>query len=533
MAVKVTRYRYAGVRWRRMTMGLITAIALALAGLLAACGGGGGSTGADPGAIDNEATLRVGYAGAPDTLDPHMAVSEDSSSRFGLWGLYDRLFHIGSDGEVKGHLVTDWSYEAAGTTLAMKLRQDVVFQDGTPLDAKVVKANLDRARTLNSPVVKSRLAMVDDVQATGPFEVTLTLSSPVPSIPAVLAETAGMIMHPDLIAHGHPATEVNGSGPYQLSSFVPGESLAMERENSHYWDPEAAKVKRFVFVGIGDSKAFTNALLGRQIDIGQYMPNQLADLEGDPNLNTIQIDQGKGQDLVLNWKQSPLDDLLVRQALNYALDRDTITQAFFPKSKPKWQYNREGLAGHDPSVGQTYSYDPAKAKSLLASAGHPDGIDLGTILVSSVSTPGVAEVVQQQLAEAGISAKLETVDVYGILSRFAKGKDVAALTFVTSGTSPYTGSEYRWLRPSFNPGGVTPKFQSLMTGANSGASAEELEAAYRAIDRYVVENAWSVPLSSFGTLWASDKKVQGLNDKADFAPTHGPVDMRYVSVLKD
>lgn len=91
--------------------------------------------------------------------------------------------------------MTDWSYSDDGLALNLVLREDVAFRDGTPLDAAAVKASLDRARTLDTPVVSKRMAPVTAVDVTAPYEVRLTLDSPTPTIPYVLAECAGFIMH--------------------------------------------------------------------------------------------------------------------------------------------------------------------------------------------------------------------------------------------------------------------------------------------------------------------------------------------------
>lgn len=513
--------------FRRRT--LRVAAALAAVGLLASCGSSdGGSAGS--GTPDTEGTLSTGWTTAITSLDPHTATSEIASFRFGLNQIYDRLFTVKADGTVDGMLVQDYSYSEDGLGLILDLREDVTFRDGTPLDAAAVKENLDRARTLDSPSVKSRMSPVVDVTVTAPYQVTLALAEPTDIMPYVLAEMSGFIMHPDLIANGDPATETNGSGAYSVESFAPGEQLTIVRDRTDYWDTDAAQIAKIEYKAISDTQAFTNAMAGGQIELGQFLPGTVSAIDGRNGLVTVDVPTGIGVELFLNRDMAPLDDVKVRQAINHAYDRQEIVEALYPGSEARYQYSRTGLPGYDASLDNAYSYDPEKAKQLLAEAGHPDGIDLGEVIIVNVITPGVADVLQEQFAQAGIKITPIVKDGLEGPTSFGRGEASALLHYSPLGTSFTSGSGYRW-GPRLNPAGVTPEYEQMLSDATDPRrSEEEREASAVALNGYLVDEAWGAPLVWITYPWVMSEKVGNFSTDMDYSTTAGPFDLRYLTV---
>jgi len=513
--------------FRRRT--LRAAAALAAVGLLAACGSSdSGSAGS--GTPDTEATLSTGWTTAITSLDPHMATSEIASFRFGLNQIYDRLFTVKADGTVDGMLVQDYSYSEDGLGLILDLREDVTFRDGTPLDAAAVKVNLDRARTLDSPSVKSRMSPVVDVTITAPYQVTLALAEPTDTMPYVLAEMSGFIMHPDLVANGNPATETNGSGAYSVESFAPGEQLTVVRDRTDYWDTDAAQIAKIEYKAISDTQAFTNAMAGGQIELGQFLPGTVSAIDGRKGLVTVDVPTGIGVELFLNRSVAPLDDVKVRQAINHAYDRQEIVEALYPGSEARYQYSRTGLPGFDASLDDVYSYDPEKAKQLLAEAGHPNGIDLGEVIIVNVVTPGVADVLQEQFAQAGIKITPIVKDGLEGPTSFGRGEASALLHYSPIGTSFTSGSSYRW-GPRLNPAGVTPEYEQMLSDATDPRrSEEEREASAVALNNYLVDEAWGAPLVWITYPWVMSDKVGNFSTDMDYSTTAGPFDLRYLTV---
>ncbi|MEE2057234.1 ABC transporter substrate-binding protein [Rhodococcus artemisiae] len=238
------------------------------------------------GEIDPNGTINVANVAGTPTLDPHATTSEIVWMLCTMPLVYDQLFSVDQDGKLEGRLAENWTYSKDGLGLNFTLRDDVVFREGTRLDAAVVKTNLDRARTLDTPVVKKRMEPVTAVEVVGPYEVRLTLATP--TIPYVLAECSGFIMHPDLIANGDPAIETNGSDAYSVASFTPRERLELVRDHDNYWDPDAARVETVTFQAISDKQSYVNAVVGEQVDLGNYQ--SYGDVaKGQDHLQVVQV----------------------------------------------------------------------------------------------------------------------------------------------------------------------------------------------------------------------------------------------------
>lgn len=505
----------------------VTAVAcVAVAALVSSCGSSESSASSGRGEVDTNATLSVGWTQGVSTLDPHMATSEIASFRFGLNNIYDRLFTVDHDGVAKGMLVTDWSYNNDGTQLVFNLREDASFRDGTPLDAVVVKKNLDRARTLESPVVKRSLSAIAEVTATGPYEVAISLAKPTDQIPYLLAGPAGLIMNPPLFETGDPSTTADGSGAYSVESWASNEKLVLVHDREDYWDADAAKPARIEHTAIPDFQAFTNAVAGGQIDIGQFQPGNVAAVEGRDGLVTVPVEHGVGMELAINRNAKPLDDLRVRRALNHAIDRETITEALYPGSRVRSQFVPQGLPGFDESLEDVYPYNPEKAKALLAEAGHPDGIDLGEIAVSSATTPGLVDVVQEQFAAVGVRFEPRVLDGVEVYTQFASGRYPLMVGFSSAGISFAAGLNTR-IGPTQNPAGTTPEYDALIAQVTDSRRTEDERTASKVeLNTYLTEEAWGVPIVWITYPWVMSDKVGNFSTDMDYATTWGPYDLR-------
>ncbi|MFJ4840770.1 ABC transporter substrate-binding protein [Streptomyces sp. NPDC088746] len=498
--------------------------------LASGCGGAADRARQDPGPPDPSATLRVGWTQGLTSIDPHMAQSEILTFRYGLASVYDRLFTVDARGEVKGMLVKDWAYGKGGRTLTLKLREDVTFRDGTPLDAAAVKTSLDRARTLDSPVVKKRMAVVSRVDVVKDYEVALTLERPSATVPNILSEVSGFILHPDLIKNGDPSKKAEGSGAYRIVKWLPGERIVLERDRDDYWDEKAARVERIEHRTVSDFQAFSNALAGGQIDLGSLLPHNVLGLEGRGGLKTVRVEHGTGMQILFNRNSGALKDLDVRRAVNYAYDRKAITDAIFPGSVPAYQHTRSSLNGYDPGLEGSYERDLGKARKLLAEAGHPEGVDLGKMLVPASNPPGLGDVIQEQLGEAGIKVTPVLVDYAEAVTQFAGGKVPLLLHYVQTGTDFGAGVSARWYPPQMNPAGTTPEFDRMYAAASdSRLSAEERDERYRKLNRFLVEQAWSAPVAWINYPWVMSEKVLNFNEDMDYSTTFGPYDLRYVA----
>lgn len=490
---------------------------------------------ADEAELDSDATLRVAWSTLPNQLDPHMAALEVSEFRAPLALVYDRLFTVTPEVEVEGMLVEEWGYSDDGLTLTLELRDDVEFRDGTPLDAEVVASNLERARELESPAVQSRMAPVEGVDAVADYTVELALASPTPEIPWVLSQNAGLIMHPELLEDGEPAEEVRGSGPYVIDSFTPGEEVTVVRDIDHgYWDEDAAKLARIEMVRIADPSALTGAMQGGQVDLAQFFPFTVGAMEDEEGFKIEHFPMESSLEIFINRTWEGLDDRQVRQAINHAIDREAIVESLFPGSDPKWQFFRNGLPGSDPELEGVYPYDPEAARELLAEAGYADGLDLGGMPVTQAAAPGLGEVIQEQLAEVGITVQPESTDSAEIYSIWPQGEHALKINFGGSGMEPGSSLNNRF-RPGLLIDETTSEYDELLAEASSNLLDEdERNARYAEVNRHVVEEAWVAPLVWINWPYVMDERVVNFTvDTVDYGTMPGPFDFRYVGMLEE
>ena len=518
--------------WRsgiRQATALVAAVVAATA--LAACGGGGPNAGG--GTPDPNATLRIMY-GMSQSLNPADA-PEPGQMTFSTWPVYDRLIRVAPDATYQPMLATKWTFTPDGKTLNLTLREGVTFSDGTPFDAAAVAANIEYYRSADKSTVQTNVAMISGVETVGDHEVAIELKKPTTEILSALSNTlGGIMMSPKAIESGDLASHPVGTGAYVIESFRPGEQAVYKRRTDQggIWDPKSGKVAEVVISRIAGPDAKVNALKSGQIDLTTW--------EGDPStyapgqVQTSVLPSLNMVGMYFNTKVKPLDNLQVRQAINYAIDRDGIVAAFAQANKPQVQPWPARLPGFDEAREDTYPYDPEKAKQLLADAGYPDGVTIpGEFLISKAAKIDKAgETVQANLAAVGITINLRSMDILAQVTEWPKGANPGQFQFQSIvSIDPYAWLQRLFVLPLWNPSGVAPELVGLINGIDDPTISEADRAAKigKAVD-YATDSALSAPLwGGVGGL-AAGHKVQGLDD---IGSTNGGVaDLRYISMTE-
>jgi peptide/nickel transport system substrate-binding protein len=294
-------------------------------------------------------------------------------------------------------------------TITIQIREGVVFSDGTPFDAEAVKFGLERNFTADNPgaLALAEFQAVEEVTVDGPLTVSIHFSAPVAgSFYQLLALGETMIVSPTAVEAGVDLqTNPVGAGPFVL------ESLEMERrmvftKNDLYWDADNVRVARVEFVHIAGPEAQINAMQTDTIDIIHNSPVQTREaLAGIPGIHI----EAQASDSNLFWgamckSDPPLDDVRVRQALNYALDRDQLNEVIFDgQSLPMWGINTPDNPYHDPALQGVYERDLDRARELLEDAGYPDGFGIDAVVpAAGGDAVRFTELVQGQWAEIGV-----------------------------------------------------------------------------------------------------------------------------------
>lgn len=393
--------------------------------LLTACGGnntqtnnGGNSSSQNSSDSTGEGTSTVSKdftyvcGTEPTTLDPHL-VNDNATARASCQ-IYETLVYRDTDSSIKPGLAESWTTSEDATVWTFKLREGVKFHDGETFNAEAVKYNIERLQNPDTAAPKASLVnMVKSVDVVDEYTVSFTLTEPSSVFLAQISSyTTGMLSPKAVETYGKDfGQNPVGTGPLKLESWDYGSSLTLTRFDD-YWGEKATVDSVTIRIVPEDASRVMMLKTGDADIVAGIPPIQIADLKADDNVKVL-IETGYRTIFVgMNSTKAPLDDVRVRQAVNYAIDREAIIKnimrdiASYPDSfmiSNVIDYSAKGLG--------CYEYNPEKAKELLAEAGVEN-------LTMTLSTPEgrytndrqVAEVVQAMLAEVGITAKIEVLD---------------------------------------------------------------------------------------------------------------------------
>lgn len=350
---------------------LLLAISIALAGPLAIA----------PHSALADATnnvLRVAGGDDPTSLDPAGGIA--STDTVYLYALYDRLLTFDPETlEPTPMLAKSFSWENDYKTLVLELNEGVTFHDGAAFNAEAVRTYVEYYKAAGR---NTDLNPVTEVEVRDEYTVALTTAQPYAVLPSVLADRAGMVVSPKAIEElGADSIGTNpvGAGPFKLVEWLPGDRIVVEKFDD-YWQVGLPGLSGIDFLTITNATARVSALVSGQVDFVQRIdPINLPVVERNPNLR-FRVDPTVAfSSINLNTNLEPLNSNLVRQALSYAIDREAIARLSYGPGVPIAPANLPVPTTYWPSTPEfdgVYQYHPEKARSLLAEAGYPDGVEL-------------------------------------------------------------------------------------------------------------------------------------------------------------
>lgn len=424
-----------------------------LAGALMLSGCASESNGTLPGGTGNE-TLVYGQTVVPNNLDPHKtAFTTDCLT---LCPVYDRLIHLGPDGELVPGLAETWTFSDDGLELTLAIREGVTFHDATELDAESVKLSLDRARGMDDSAVKNELLTIEEVVVDDPRTVTLHLTRPDAALPGILSGLAGAVINPTALANNVNLSEtMDGAGAFRFVSYVQGSELKHER-NDDYWG-EAPAIAGVTFKIIPDAAALTNAVQAGQVDVAMILPQNLTPFLDDDAF-TVKTQTVLYQNtMITNFASAGLQDARLRQAIMHAIDRETICETIYSGyCEVTDQPFPEGYLAFDDSVKPIlYPYDPDRARELLGQVG-VDELHLKAV-VPAAQFMALAQAIQSQLSEVGIQMDIQQVDSSAMVQQVFVDKTVdMVITGFAGRADPSQMFAVRFSEQGFyNPGAFT------------------------------------------------------------------------------
>jgi len=354
--------------------------------------------------------LKVGFSAEPLTLDPHDA--DDAVSNQANLLIYDKLVTFNEDSEIVPELAEDWKLAEDSKSLTMQLREDVTFQDGEPFNAEAVKKNFERVLDKDRGFSRTSLFadFIEDVVVDDEYQITFEFHTPFSAALNTLAHGAGGIISPKSIDEEDkkPISENPvGVGPYELDDWTPGTEISFT-PNEDYWDG-APELDSISINTIPENSSRSIALENGEIDVAY--PIGIEDferMEEDEDITFSLTPAYRTLSFAINVNKEPFKDEKVRQAINYAVDKDSLSEEILKgAAKPLKAPIGSPLGGYS-EVGE-YEYDPEKAKELLDEAGIEEGskINLWTPDARYLMDSTVTESVQAYLQDIGFDVNFE------------------------------------------------------------------------------------------------------------------------------
>ncbi|MCM3134655.1 ABC transporter substrate-binding protein [Paenibacillus polysaccharolyticus] len=528
------------ISWTKV-VALAVALVMVLSGCGAASGGktsgaaqasaGGGQAGKAEGG-----NLTFALATSPDTLDPHrsgLAVAVRA-----IRTIYDNLVVQLPDGSIKPWLAKEWSVSKDGESYTFKLREDVKFHDGTPFNAEAVKYNLDRVIDPATKAANS-LALIrpySSSEVIDEYTIKVNLNAPSQAFLGNLSQALLGIVSPTAAKkYGdqlgkHPV----GTGPYTFVKWDENADIVVAKNKDYNWGPEtvenkgAPHIDTITFKIVPEEATRIGSVQSKQVLAAETVPPQnIAALKSDPNQQLLQANTvGLPYTLFFNLRKAPWDDVKVRQAVQSAVDVESIVKTLYLGNYERaWSALSPGILGYDKALEGSITPDINRANQLLDEQGWVKGADGIRVKDGKKLTlkyvdgspnrekrNDIAAIIQQQLKPLGIAVEVViTKDIatviyqnwdYDLYGNSQVNSDPNALYAFY-----HTSAEGE--RPTLS-GLTDPKIDQLLEqGAVETDSAKRVD-IYSQIQKYLIEQAVILPIYVFPYTVAASKNVEGI-----------------------
>lgn len=472
----------------------------------------------------------------PSGIDPH----RNQSSEMGivLRQVYDTLVYRHPETyEIVPGLASAWTMSDDGLVYTFTLRQDVKFHDGTLFNAPAVAANLDRItdpETLSQKAV-FLLGPYAGNEVVDTYTIRIFLSQPYSPLLDSLSQIYLGIASPTALQqyslNRYQYHQV-GTGPYQFVEYIPGDRIVLRVNPDYVWGPSfytdttEATPQQITYQFFSDPSTRTTALESGAANImGELLPTDARALSGNSQIRLYPVNiPGQPMQFLINTQRYPTDNLVVRQALIYATNRNAIADTVFQGFSPvAWGPLAANTLYYDPSVVGQFDYDLQQAQALMSSIGFVDAdnngyLDAGegdlevVIIVPPWNlTPQVAQLIQDQWRAVGIKAVLQQVPGFAALLESVATGEYNLVAFNTVGYDPVILNQFFMTdAPNNYLGYSNPELDNALNTAMKESSSVARRALYSQIQQFIMDQALILPIRDYVNLNATTGNVAGL-----------------------
>jgi peptide/nickel transport system substrate-binding protein len=432
----------------------------------------------------------IAFGEEPYTLNPAGKGALAAVSDYVQIHIYDALVDFaGPELTLRPMLATRWE-NPNPMTWRFHLRRDVKFHNGEPLTAEDVKFTIDTQLANKGGTINTYLGPTEAARVVDPYTIEITTKTPFPALLFNLTRVHILPRAYDKMGADAFAAKPIGSGPYRFVEWQRGQRIVLD-VNPDYWGGQATP-KRLVFRPIVDPSTRAAELRAGGVDIITNPPiPQVKELNAGETM-ILTVPGARVIAYPINTLQKPLNDVRVRRALNYAIDRDGIVKSLLQGfGKATGQPFSPGWLGYDPEI-KPYPYDPAQARRLLAEAGQGSGFDVTWNISTGafLADKEIAEAAAAMLAQVGIRARLVPTERAKI-QRDLQSSTFDGITAGQWGTVAESDIMVRWFFKT--PKIFTPEVEAKLNQL-TGAAATELDRdkrirLYQELARYAHDEA--------------------------------------------
>lgn len=487
----------------------LTAAVLAAAMLLTTAGCGGSTAGNQAATQDttSDKPLKISVSSEPDNLDPMLSAASDTAGI--MMNVYEGLLSFDTEGNFIPALAESYTISEDELTYSFALKKDITFHNGKSFTAKDVKYTYEKLAGLSGEEALSQTLadVLEAVETPDDYTVNLRLKR----IDAGFLSKCIISIQQE--GYTEDATQPVGTGPYKFAEYTQGQKLVLEKnEDYHTVDFRKPEVERVEFRIMTDPNAILMALKSGDLDIASISPANM-EVVGD-NFEIMADKRNLVQLMALNHSVAPFDNEKVRQAINYAINKQEIIDVVvngqgvqvesFLSPAMAYYYNDE-IKG--------YEQDIEKAKALLTEAGYPDGFTM-TITVPSnyFEHVNAAQVIKSQLEKVGITAEINLVEWAQWLDQVYTKADYEASIVGHSGkldpqdflnrfTSTYAKNYFKY---------SNPEYDALVEAAAATSNQEQRAALYKECQQMLADHAAAVYIQDPYLIYAVNKAYTGM-----------------------
>lgn len=492
-------------------------------------------------------TLVYGLGFEPATLDPHKAASYDAHLMF--MQVYDPLVWLDLDGTYKPGLAESWDAGDGGKVWTFKLRRGVRFHDGTPFNAEAVKFAFERVANpaTKSLVARDILGPYDHTEVVDEFTVRVFFQRPYAAfLDAVSQSWLAMVSPAAVQKYGddYGRNQV-GTGPFIWKEYVPKDHLTLERNPDYNWAPTLFQhqgppyLEKVIIKFVPNEATRASILETGEIQVAEDLPPvEVIRLKNNPAYVLIQgILPGQPTVLFLNTTNTPTQDLAVRRALNYAVDKNALIQTMLRGlSEPALGPLARTTAYYSKAVETMYPYDPEKAKQILDEAGwkvdtatgvrvkegKPLQVFLNTMPFNRY--PEIMQVLQSQWKQVGIDVKINVMPTFAQFNGAAQKGEHSLMPYFTPAADPHFALWPFFHSTNIEGGLAYSRFadahlDELLDKAAQTVDSQERAALYAEAQQIIMDKALIAPLYLVYNNTMTRAEVKGLRfDKRGWYP---------------